>query len=94
MFSRTKRLFDEFAKAVGLADAVTFLPIYAAREENESGVTSRELSVKALEYTSESKYYDSFDKAITALKKVLSSEDVVVVMGAGDVTDLAAALVK
>ncbi|MCB9815123.1 UDP-N-acetylmuramate--L-alanine ligase [Candidatus Nomurabacteria bacterium] len=93
-YTRTKQLFDEFAKAVGLADAVLFLPIYSAREENVSGVTSRELSVKSLEFTSNSSYADSFESAEKLLRQKISDEDVVVVMGAGDVTELAGSLVK
>jgi UDP-N-acetylmuramate--alanine ligase len=93
-FTRTKTLFVEFAKALGLADSVILLPIYAAREENLSGVTSRELSVKALEYTPDAQYCKTFDDAEKILKKKLTAEDVVVVMGAGDVTLLAGRLVK
>ncbi len=93
-FTRTKTLFDEFAKAVGLADAVVFLPIYSAREANESGVSSRELSVKALEYSRDTKYMDSFEAAEKHFKKTLTDQDVLVVMGAGDITDLAGSLTK
>lgn len=93
MYTRTKALFNEFAKAVGLADSVIFLPIYAAREDNESGVTSRELSVKSLEFTPNSQYADSFEMAENILRQSMNEEDVILVMGAGDVTKLADALV-
>jgi UDP-N-acetylmuramate--alanine ligase len=93
-YTRTKALFDEFAKAVGLADAIVFLPIYAAREENVSGVSSRELAVRALEFISDSQYTDSLESAEKLLRKTITDQDVLIIMGAGDVTDLAAALVK
>lgn len=93
-YTRTKSLFDEFAKAVGLADSVLFLPIYSAREKNASGVTSRELSVKSLEFTSDSTYADSFEAAEKQLRKKVGGDDVVVFMGAGDVTELADSIVK
>lgn len=93
-YTRTKALFDEFAKAVGLADAVVLLPIYSARESNASGVTSRELSVRALEFTPHARYAASFEEVVRQLKKEVSKEDVVVVMGAGDVTEVASELVK
>ena len=93
-FTRTKALFVEFAKALGLADAVILLPIYAAREENVSGVTSRELSVKALEYAQNARYFKKFEEVEKVLKKELDGEGVVVIMGAGDVTLLADSLVK
>lgn len=92
--SRTKSLFDEFAKAVGLADAVVFLPIYAARKEADSIASSRELSVKSLEFVSDSSYADSLEKAEKILRKKITAEDVLVVMGAGDVSKLATMLTK
>lgn len=92
-YSRTHRLFDEFAKAVGLADEVIFLPIYAAREENVSGVTSRELSVKSLEFIRNSIYLGSFTEAEQHIRKNITSNGIIVVMGAGDVTELADSLV-
>lgn len=92
--SRTKALFDEFAKSLGLADAVVFLPVYAARAETKDTSSSRELSVKALEFVSDAQYAESLEKAETLLRQKITAEDVLVVMGAGDVTKLAGELVK
>jgi UDP-N-acetylmuramate--alanine ligase len=88
-FSRTQALFDRFAKALGAADEVVLLPIYAARETNESGVSSRELSVKLLEYTKQVSYQEGFDAAEAHLRATIGPNDVVVTMGAGTVTQLA-----
>jgi len=92
--SRTAALFDEFAKSLGLADAVVFLPIYAARKETKGTSSSRELSVKSLEFVSDSTYADSLEKAEQILRKKITAEDVLVVMGAGDVSKLATNLIK
>ncbi len=91
-YTRTKALFSDFAKAMGQADTVIFLPIYAAREENVSGVSTRELAVKALEYIPDSQYADSFEAAEKILRSKLDDQSVLVVMGAGDVTELANSL--
>ena len=88
-FSRTRALFDRFARSLAGADRALVLPIYAAREENVSGVTSRELVVKAMEHHSNIAYVESFDAAIAHLTPTLGSDDVVIVMGAGDVTEVA-----
>jgi UDP-N-acetylmuramate--alanine ligase len=93
-YTRTKELFDEFSKAVGLADEVIFLPIYASREKNVSGVSSRELSVKSLEYSPSSSYVETFEAAEKVLRRKITDTDMIVVMGAGDVTELAERLVK
>jgi UDP-N-acetylmuramate--alanine ligase len=93
-YTRTKALFNDFAKALGSADAVVLLPIYAAREENTSKVSARELLVKALEYIRESEYFDTFAAAETYIRQTLTEQDVLVVMGAGDVTELSSKLVR
>lgn len=88
-FSRTAALFDAFAKAVGQADNVYILPVYAAREENVSGVTSRELAVKSLEFNPTVQYVATVEEVESQLRGVLSEADILIVMGAGDVTKLA-----
>jgi len=93
-FTRTKTLFADFAKALGQADAVVLLPIYAAREQNESGVSSRELSVKALEFTRDARYVETIAAAEEYLKQTLTDQDVLVVMGAGSISELATVLVQ
>lgn len=93
-YSRTHALFDRFAKALGKADVVHLLPIYAAREENESGVSSRELAVKTLEYTSAVQHHDSIDAVIESVRTSLTDQDALIVLGAGTVSQVATALVK
>ncbi|MCA9354549.1 MAG: UDP-N-acetylmuramate--L-alanine ligase, partial [Candidatus Kaiserbacteria bacterium] len=78
-FTRTAALFDDFAKAFSGADSVVFLPIYAARENNETGVSSRELAVKALEYVPESRFAESFEAAEQLLRQQLTDHEVLVV---------------
>lgn len=94
MYSRTAALFDDFAKAFRAADEVILLPIYAARDEDPHGVTSRELAVKALEYNDRVAFIKDYHEAIMQLTPNLSSNDVVVVMGAGPITELATKLVE
>lgn len=93
-YSRTKGLFNEFAKALGLADKIYVLPIYAAREENTSGVSSRELAVKTLEFNQTAEYAASVEEVTKKLQRELTSDDILVVMGAGDVSQVASDLTK
>lgn len=93
-YSRTAALFNDFAKAFKGADDVILLPIYAARNEDPHGVTSRELAVKALEYNKRVAFIKDQDEVIMQLTNNLGSNDVVVVMGAGPVTELATKLVQ
>jgi len=93
-YTRTKALFDDFARAIGHADSVVLLPIYAAREQNESGVSSRELSVKALEFSRDARFVESVSAAEEYLRQTLTDKDVLVVMGAGDVSELANLVIR
>jgi UDP-N-acetylmuramate--alanine ligase len=93
-YSRTAALFSDFAKAFKGADEVILLPIYAARNEDPHGVTSRELAVKALEHNSRVSFIKDYDEVIMQLHPNLTEHDVVVVMGAGPVTELASKLVQ
>jgi UDP-N-acetylmuramate--alanine ligase len=93
-YSRTAALFGEFAKAVGQAHEILLLPVYAAREENQTGVSSRELAVKTLETNTNARYVDSLEAAETAIRKSADDESVVMIVGAGNVTLLAESLTK
>lgn len=88
-FSRTKELFRNFAKSFRSADRVIILPIYAAREENVGTVSSRELAVATLEYCRNTQYMASVDEVEAFLRAELNPGEVLIVMGAGDVTNLA-----
>lgn len=93
-YSRTDALFGEFAKAVGQANEILILPVFAAREENKSGVSSRELAVKTLETNTNARYVDSLAAAEAAIRKSADAESVVMIVGAGNITQLAESLTK
>lgn len=93
-YSRTAALFDDFAKSFKGADRVCLLPIYGAREENVTGVTSREMAVKVLEYVSDTQYFNSHESLEENLRNTLTPGEVLIVMGAGDVTLVADSLTK
>jgi UDP-N-acetylmuramate--alanine ligase len=93
-YSRTHELFADFVSALGLADEVYILPIYAAREENESGVSHAMLADAVEAQGISAQAFDSFDEVVTKIKTTVSENDVVLVMGAGDITRIADILTK
>ena len=94
-YSRTAALFEDFAKALATADRVVLLPIYGAREENVTGVSSRELAVKTLEHTRNVRFATSREEAVEDLQQTLNKDDVLVAMGAGkDIPSLAEELTR
>ncbi|HEY0964258.1 MAG TPA: UDP-N-acetylmuramate--L-alanine ligase, partial [Candidatus Paceibacterota bacterium] len=92
-FSRTASLFEEFARAFAYADEVIVMPIYAAREDNVSGVSSRELAVKSLEYNPNVSFVPTYEEAFEKLSTSVGPNDVIVVLGAGTITTFAERLV-
>ena len=81
-YSRTAALFEDFVGAFNAADRVYFADIYAAREENVFGVSSKGLS-EAIGDTAE--YCGSFANVAEALTRDAKDGDLIIVMGAGDI---------
>ena len=87
-YTRTKALLNEFAEALSQADAVVLANIYAAREKNTLGISSKDLMEKIKEYGTEVYYFPTFDEIENFLLKNSSSEDLLITMGAGDVVKI------
>ncbi|MBE6530552.1 MAG: UDP-N-acetylmuramate--L-alanine ligase [Ruminococcaceae bacterium] len=81
-YSRTKALFDDFARAFEAADKVIFSDIYAAREIDDGSVSSKMLA----EAVGEKAVWGG-DLKMTAelLRAELKDGDTAIVMGAGDI---------
>lgn len=91
-YTRTKELFAGFTKALSLADRVVLVPIYAARETNDSGVCSEQLVEALTEKGTDAVFYHTLEATALAVKESVGPEDVVLVMGAGTITQVATLL--
>ena len=83
LYTRTRDLAPDFARALSLADEVLLLPIYPAREEPIPGVTS-EIILKNV--TCEKKRIYTKENLINSLQ--LCNFDILLTMGAGDIVNL------
>ena len=92
--SRLKTLFDDFADELSKADEVVLLPVYNARQDNDQGVGSEELCVAISGKIPDVQIVESHEEAQAYLQKNVTSEDVVILMGAGDISTLADTLTK
>lgn len=92
-YTRTHELFDDFARELARADRVIVLPIYAAREENVSGVTAEALVTAINTLGTRAEFVPSTEAAAELVKSTVTPNCLVVVMGAGEVTEVASALV-
>jgi len=87
-YSRTAELFDDFAAAFGDADEVILAEIYAAREENIYGVSSKLLA----EATPGAIFLGDFDTIAAHLLATAKEGDRILILGAGDILRLGALL--
>ncbi|WP_234865072.1 UDP-N-acetylmuramate--L-alanine ligase [Sinomonas albida] len=90
LFSRTREFAAAFAEALSAADTVRVLDIYPAREDPIPGVTSR-LVTDALPAGS---YASSPELAVAEIAGLAAPGDIVLTVGAGDVTAQGPALVE
>jgi UDP-N-acetylmuramate--alanine ligase len=97
LFSRTRIFAAEFGAALGLADKVFVLDVYAAREDPEPGVTG-ELVASAVPggravFASGRDGAPGRDELPAAVAGYARPGDLVLTMGAGDVTTLGPTIV-
>lgn len=93
-YSRTKTLWDEFVKAFKEVDNLLLLDIYAAREKFDGETTSEKLADAINDYSQNCMYISSFESCIEYLKENVKENDVVLTIGAGNVTSISHELVK
>ena len=86
LFSRTRIFADRFGAALGLADEVFVLDVYAAREDPEPGVTG-ELVAQAVP-GGRAVFLPDRAAVPDAVADIARPGDLVLTMGAGDVTAL------
>ena len=80
-YTRTKALFDDFVRELQLADLVILTDIYAAREQNTIGISSRDLA----ERIPGALYCPSLPEAAEKLQELAQPGDLIVTAGAGDI---------
>ncbi|HAL02306.1 MAG TPA: UDP-N-acetylmuramate--L-alanine ligase, partial [Lachnospiraceae bacterium] len=84
-YTRTNAFLNEFAEALSLADHVVLADIYAAREKNTIGITSRDLLKKIEEKGTDVHYFPTFDEIENFILENCSTNDMLITMGAGDI---------
>jgi UDP-N-acetylmuramate--alanine ligase len=89
-YSRTKAFIDNFATTLDLADEVIVLEIYAASEKPIVGISSEAI----VEKMNHGKFIPNFIDAVEAVVKSAKPGDVVITLGAGDVSSLAPIIVE
>lgn len=87
-YTRTHALLKDFAVALSKADLVVLADIYAAREVNTLGISSKDLQNEILKLNKNCEYFSSFDKIENFLLENSINGDLLITMGAGDVVNI------
>lgn len=87
-YSRTKAFLPEFAKALSIADKIVLADIFAAREKDTLGISSRTLQDEIIRLGHECYYFPTFEEIEKFLLKNCTKDDLLITMGAGDVVKI------
>lgn len=96
LFSRTVEFAGEFADALVAADVVVVCDVYPAREDAADfpGVSGRMVADAVSSRGKEVTYVDGITQAVSALARLVTDKDLVLTIGAGDVTQVGPLLVE
>lgn len=93
-YSRTKAFLSDFAEVLSLADVVVLADIYAAREQNTYGISSEDILALLKEKGQEAYYFPTFDEIEKFLLQTCIHDDLLITMGAGNIAEVAQALLN
>ncbi len=84
-YTRTKAFLTEFANALSTADEIILADIYAAREKNTIGISSKDLQSEIKKLGKKCQYFPTFDEIENFILENCSPGDLLITMGAGDI---------
>ena len=87
-YSRTKAFLEEFADVLSLADVIVLAEIYAAREQNTYGISSKDILSLLKKNGNEAYYFPSFEEIEKFLLQNCINGDLLITMGAGNVVEI------
>lgn len=93
-YSRTKAFLKDFAQALSLADKIVLADIYAAREKDDLGISSRTLQKELQSLGKDCYYFPTFEEIQNFLLENCTKEEMLITMGAGDIYKIGDFLTK
>ncbi len=80
-YTRTKALFSDFVAELKRVDVAVLAEIYAARESNKTGISSRDLAREIPGAV----YFETLPEVAAYLKSIAKEGDIILTVGAGDI---------
>ena len=94
LYSRTRDFYHEFAAVLSKADVVYLCDLYPAREQPIPGVSSALIATEMREKGSAPKWEGPRSELAAALARDVRENDLVLTMGAGDITKTGPELIR
>ena len=93
-YTRTKLLFSEFVDALANTDHIILAEIYAARETDTLGISSKDIADALKRRGCDVYYFPTFTEIQDFCLDRCQKGDLLITMGAGDVVNIGEALLK
>ena len=93
-YSRVYKHKEDFAKSLKDFDHIIVTDIYAAREKNEYGVSENDILNELNKYNKDARYISDYSDIKKYLEEKVHKDDIILTIGAGNVTKLADLLVN
>lgn len=93
-YTRTKAFFHEFAEALSHTDHLVLADIFAARETDTLGISSKDLAEEVQKLGTDTHYFPSFSEIEDFVKAQCAPGDLLITMGAGNVVNIGENLLK
>lgn len=87
-YSRTEEHLHEFANVLAKFDHIILAEIYAAREENTSGISSKDIESLILKQNPNCTFLESYEQIESYLKEHVTKGDIIVTIGAGTINQV------
>ena len=87
-YSRTKELLDDFSTSFSDADIVIITDIYAAREIDDGSISSKDLVNLLKKHKVNAMHISKFEDIAKFIQEKIEPNDLVLTIGAGDITHL------
>lgn len=91
---QNQAFLNDFADVLSMADVVVLADIYAAREQNTYGISSKDILDLLLEKCVNAHYFPSFEEIEKFLSENCVNGDLLITMGAGNVVEIGEDLLK
>ncbi len=93
-YSRTESHLTSFANILKNFDHIILAPIYAAREQNKTGISSQDLEILIKKENPNCIFLDSYEKIISYLKENVKQGDIIITIGAGTINKVGYQLIS